>query len=266
MDIKQPLYLFFDLDGTVLVDHALPRVNLDAMLHAQAMGHKLILNTGRSRGGYKRVPQADAIPWDGMCFSAADITYEGRTISLTTVSEQDFMIWLDYCMEYRVRLAYCGREFLEFLDFTIYKTPMTEQQKQQHRDYGAELYRKNPLTNLSVHTVIPPETIPQSGLTPIQLSTYADLFPNGCNKGRVIEEFCRVLNVPIAQCVCFGDSQNDVDMFRICPTGICMKGAPEELASLAVYRAKGAYGVAEGLAHLLHFSLDEEKDDDGKGF
>ncbi|MBQ8719251.1 MAG: HAD family phosphatase, partial [Clostridia bacterium] len=259
MNIHSPLYLFFDLDGTVLVNHKLPPKNLAAMKRAQAMGHKLILNTGRSRGGYALVPEANAIPWDGMCFSASDIMYEGRDISHVTVSEKDFHIWLEYCMTYRVRLAYCGREWLEYLDFTVYSEPLTEAEKNKHRAYADELYAKNPLTNVSVHSVIPPETIPpESGITPIQLSTYADLFPAGSSKGKVIEDFCAALHVPIEQCVCFGDSANDVDMFRVCPTSYAMSYAPDELKRHATYVATGEYGVAEGLSHLLGFSLDEE--------
>ncbi len=258
MNIYSPLYLFFDLDGTVLVDGKLPAENLAAMRRAQQLGHKLILNTGRSRGGYAHVPQANAVPWDGMCFSASDINYEGRSLRLVTVSEQDFRIWLEYCMNHRVRLAYCGREWLEYLDFTIYKQPLTESEKDQHRAYAAALFRKNPLTNVSVHTVIPPDTIPESGLVPIQLSTYADLFPHGCHKGQVIRDFCAALDISPEQCVCFGDSANDVDMFRVCPTSCAMSYAPDELKALATYTATGAYGVAEGLCHLLNFSLDEE--------
>lgn len=258
MNIHSPLYLFFDLDGTVLVDGKLPDENLAAMKKAQAMGHKLILNTGRSRGGYARVPQANAVPWDGMCFSASDINYQGQNIRLVTVSEQDFNIWLEYCMEYRVRLAYCGRDWLEFLDFTTYEQPLSEEEKDKHRTYGAALYQKNPLTNVSVHAVIDPATIPpHSGIVPIQLSTYADLFPAGCNKGKVIEDFCEALGVPIEQCVCFGDSANDVDMFRVCRSSVAMANAPEALTSLATFVASGKCGVAQGLCHLLDFSLDE---------
>ncbi len=256
MNVQNPLYLFFDLDGTVLLDGKLPKQNLYAMRRAQQMGHKLILNTGRSRGGYARATQASVIPWDGMCFSAADINYQGNNISLNTIDEKDFYIWLDYCMEHRLRLAYCGREFLEFLDFSAYRCPMTEQQKQQAREHAAALYRQNTLTNFSVYAVIPPEQIPRSDLTPIQLSTYADVFPKGCNKGKVILDFCRATGASLEQCVCFGDSTNDIDMFRVCPTSVCMKGAPPELAALSTYQAKSDYGVAEALMHLLHFSSD----------
>lgn len=257
MNNQQTLYLFFDLDGTVLLNGKLPWQNLNAMQRAQQMGHKLILNTGRSRGSYTRVKQAALIPWDGLCFGAADINYQGNNLSLKTINEQDFHIWLDYCMEHRICLCYGGREYLEFLDFTSYAHPLTEDEKQKAREHAATLYRQNPLTNFSVQTVIPVETMPKSGLIPIQLSTYADVFPEGCNKGNVILDFCRATGASLEQCVCFGDSANDVDMFRVCPTSVCMKNAPPELTALATYHAKGDFGVAEGLMHLLQFSLDE---------
>ena len=251
MDKNKPLYLFFDLDGTVLIDYQLPQEHLDAMRWAQSLGHKLILNTGRSRGGYQRVPQADAVPWDGKCFSAAEISYENRLISLKTVSERDFLTWLEYCMDHRFRLAYCGREWLEFIEFDRYDKPLTTAERDKHRKEGLALFYANPLTNVSVHAMLDPTTFPESGLVPIQLPGYADLFPAGCSKGNVILDFCREMNVPIEQCVCFGDSPNDIDMFRVCPTGICMKWAPPSLSAHATYHAKTDFGVAEGLHYLL---------------
>lgn len=260
MDPRRVLYLIFDLDGTVLINYKLPPKNLAAMKYAKSMGHKLILNTGRSRGGYALVPEANAVPWDGMCFSASDITYHGYDLRHATVSEQDFRIWLEYCMTHRVRLAYCGQKWLENLDFSVCTAPLTEAEKDKHRAYAAELYGKNPLTNLSVYSVIPPESIPpESTITPIQLSTYADLFPAGCNKGKVIYDFCLEMGWPLKQCVCFGDSANDLDMFRVCPTSVAMSYAPEELKRHATYVAKSELGVAEGLCHLLGFTLDEDK-------
>lgn len=257
MNPSKPLYLFFDLDGTVLIDRKLPKLNLDAMRRAQRLGHKLILNTGRSRGSYARVASLTDVPWDGMCFGAADINVQGENISLKTIGEQDFLIWLDYCIEHRVCLCYGGRERLEFLDFSAYDHPLTADERHAAVKYATSLYRQDPLTNFSVQCVIPKGTMPESGLTPIQLSTYADVFPRGCNKGNVILEFCRATGAPLESCVCFGDSANDIDMFRVCPIGVCMKNAPPELAALATYRAQSDCGVAEGLAWLLGAAEDE---------
>ena len=58
------------------------------------------------------------------------------------------------------------------------------------------------------------------------------------------------MGVSLDQCVGFGDSSNDVDMLRVCPTGICMKNSPQALIDVATYHAKTENGVAEGL-HML---------------
>lgn len=43
--------LFIDIDGTLTGDsHIIPRRNIDAINAVRAMGHKVFINTGRSRG------------------------------------------------------------------------------------------------------------------------------------------------------------------------------------------------------------------------
>ena len=256
LDTTKPCYLFFDLDGTVLThDRRLEQETLDAMLRVQAMGHKLIMNTGRSRGGYMR-SNADAarvIPWDGTCFSASDIIFEGELLYENGVSLNDFTVWLEYCMEKRLDLWYCGRSYQQLFDFSKYASPMTETEREGWRQTAKTLFAENVLTNVSVMAVLDGDDLPESGLCICQLPTYADLFPAGCSKGEVVRIFCEKMGVSLDQCVGFGDSNNDVDMLRVCPTGVCMKNAPQTLIDVATYHAKTENGVAEGLRMLFDF-------------
>ncbi|MBQ8407851.1 MAG: HAD family phosphatase [Clostridia bacterium] len=253
MDTSKTCYLFFDLDGTVLGhDGSLAPETLDAMLRVQALGHKLILNTGRSQGGYmrKNASAGHMIPWDGKCFSASDIIFEGQLLYENGVSWQDFSTWLEYCMEKRMDLWYCGRKEQILLDFAQYKAPMTESEKTEWRKKAALIFHENVLTNVSIMGTLEQEGLPESGLSICQLPTYADLFPAGCNKGNVVRIFCEKTGVSLDQCVGFGDSSNDVDMLSVCPTGVCMKNSPQSLIDVATYHAKTENGVAEAL-HLL---------------
>ena len=128
MDTTKTCYLFFDLDGTVLTLRGrLEKETLDAMLAVQAMGHKLILNTGRSRGGYQLALEAHAIPWDGACFSSCDLFFEGRLLDENTVSRADLFAWLEYCMEQRIDIRYCGRQAQVLFDLSRYSAPLTEE-------------------------------------------------------------------------------------------------------------------------------------------
>ncbi|MBQ7347751.1 MAG: HAD family phosphatase [Clostridia bacterium] len=254
MDTTKTCYLFFDLDGTVLNhNYELTKENLDAMLKARSLGHKLILNTGRSRGGYllKNADAARVIPWDGTCFSSADITFEGNLLYENAVSKSDFEIWLEYCMEHRLDMSYCGREEQVLWEFGKYSEPMTEEQKNEWRKKSKIAFEQNILTNISIMGILDEETLPETGLSVYQLPTYADLFPAGCNKGSVVRTFCDKLGVSLEQCVGFGDSNNDVDMLIICPTGVCMLKSPQALIDVATYHAKTENGVAEGLHYLF---------------
>ena len=64
-------------------------------------------------------------------------------------------------------------------------------------------------------------------------------------------EYCRLTGTDPKDCVCFGDSGNDLGMFRVCGDGICMQNSPQELIELSSYPAKGEHGVAEGIDRLL---------------
>ena len=255
MDTAKTCYLFFDLDGTVIThDRKLPRENLDAMLRAQALGHKLILNTGRSQAGYMRTnaSAAHSIPWDGKCFSASDIFYEGRLLYENRVAWEDFSAWFEYCIEHRRDLWYCGRKDQVLFDFTKFCSPMTESEKAEWRLKAEREFEENVLTNISIMGVLDRE-LPQTGLGICQLPKYADLFPAGCDKGRVVLTFCEKMGVSLEQCVGFGDSSNDIDMLKVCPTAICMKDSPQALIDVATYHAKTENGVAEGINKLFGF-------------
>lgn len=254
MDTAKTCYLFFDLDGTVLThDKKLAQETLDAMLRVQALGHKLILNTGRSQGGYKlkNASAGHVIPWDGTCFSASDIIYEGKLLYECGVSWEDFSVWLEYCMKQRMDVWYCGRQEQVSFGFREYENPLTEKEKDEWRKKARLMFQENVLTNFSIMGILPKEGLPESGLSICQLPTYADLFPAGCNKGEIVRIFCEKTGASLDQCVGFGDSNNDVDMLKACPVGICMKNSPQTLIDVATYHAKTENGVAEGLNSLF---------------
>ena len=254
LDISKPCYLFFDLDGTVIThERKLPPENLDAMLRVQKLGHKLILNTGRSQAGYMRTnaSAAHVIPWDGMCFSASDIFYEGRLIYECGVAWDDFSVWFEYCMDNRLDVWYCGRKEQRLFDFTRFSSPMTESEKIEWRQKAESEFKENTLTNISIMGVLDGDDLPKSGLCICQLPRYADLFPASCDKGQVVRIFCEKIGASLDQCVGFGDSNNDIDMLKTCPTAVCMKDSPQSLIDVSTYHAKTENGVAEALHKLF---------------
>ena len=111
MDKKQTCYLFFDLDGTVYLKGGIPDENLQAMRAAQALGHKLILNTGRSRGNTLPTKAVFDVPWDGMIFGGgAEIRWGDEMLFRQTVPSEDCHAWLLYSLRQGRGITFGGSD------------------------------------------------------------------------------------------------------------------------------------------------------------
>ncbi len=251
MNKQKTCYLFFDLDGTVYLKKSIPDETLSAMRAAQALGHKLILNTGRSRGNTLPIERVFDVPWDGMIFGGgAEIRWKNELMFRQTVSSEICYAWLSFCMQNKYSITFGGSD--SRLTFDLKEDPSLTLDENRENCVAQldKMLADDHVTNLTVRAILQ-DDYPQTGMTVIQLSTYADIFAPDCNKGRAIKHFCDLTGASLEQCVGFGDSQNDLEMFRVCPTSVCMNTAPEELVALSTYQAKTDLGVAEGLRHLF---------------
>ena len=252
MDIKQPCYLFFDYDNTVLVDNKIADETNLAMEYARSLGHKLILCTGRSRGHLSRIPELSTIPWDGMIFGGADIFYNTFCLEEHISPRKDLLQWVKYSMRHRYRLILEGQYNLNDFRFENHPQPYTWQEKRELFQYIKQLTRTNPITKFSIFGAnLDLSDCPKTRMNYVVHPHYVEGFAPGCDKGVAIQHFCKHLNVSLEQCVAFGDSMNDAPMFRICPTSVSMSYAPEELVALSTYHAKEKLGVAEGIEYLF---------------
>ncbi len=263
--MKEKGCLFFDFDGTLTVIEdivtpdgkqtakpIIPQENFDALLEAKERGYQLFLCTGRAKGSLKnafaRYPLLKDIPWDGMICGASDMWYHGNRIAITYFSEEECMKWIDYSIKTKSEFHYNGTESWENLKFQMMDD---ENEIEAIKAQVREWLVTNPMTNCAVVPTVDFKFAPNSRATVINMPTYSDIFAEGCNKGIAIRKFCNLIGVPIEQTVCFGDSGNDIEMFRACPTSVCMACSPEELKALSAFVAKGKYGVAEGIRWLL---------------
>ncbi len=252
MDTQKPCYLFFDFDGTVYTNHIISDETVSALTAVQAMGHQLIVSTGRSYGEALLSPVLFEIPWDGFVWGAGDIRYKGRELFEATVPLSDAEQWMLYCMRHRYDLVYGGHDRCLIFRFREHSAPFSER---EISEYLATLHREsetNPLTKMTILQKPDARDLPKTEQNVI-LQHYADIFPKGCDKGNAIHRFCDGLGVPLVQCACFGDSLNDIAMFEVCSTGVCMKNSPDALIALATYHATTENGVAEGLRYLFGF-------------
>ncbi len=247
--------MFFDYDGTVFLKGRLPEENKRAMEAAQALGHQVILNTGRSWGGYDRSKaENQGIQWDGYIFGGSDINYRGERIREHHISRGTAIAWVRYAMEAKTWVALEGEERNVRIWFDREENDLTLYGEAYVWEKILSYLEQTAITKLSVGRLDGNAPVTTENL--VVHSTYAEVFPQGRDKGVAILEFCEHFGVKPEQCVCFGDSLNDLAMFETCTTSVCMSGAPEELKELATYCAKGEFGVAEGLKWLFGADLD----------
>lgn len=81
----------------------------------------------------------------------------------------------------------------------------------------------------------------------VNLYHYIEVMMKGCGKDVVIRKTCEYLGIDKKDAYCFGDSENDLGMFRETGTGIAMSHSPEALKKLAKYvTTSDLEGVTEG--------------------
>ena len=62
---------------------------------------------------------------------------------------------------------------------------------------------------------------------------YLEIAPPGASKGQALRKLCRMINVPLAHTLAFGDGRNDEQMLVLAGFGVAMANAPEELRRTA---------------------------------
>ena len=250
MDVKRIKYLFFDYDSTVRVDGEITPATLDAMKKAQEMGYKLILCTGRARGA--KTPDMDAIAWNGMIFGGCDIYFDGVWREEKILNEDEVRAWVEFSMRTRHFLAYEGQASILRIHFEEQEEDYTEEEIEEQTRKIIEQIPQNPVTKFSIiGTDFDPSTFPDTRMNPIIHAEYIEVFGEGCDKGKAILRFCRLMNASIEECACFGDSPNDYPMFTVCHVSIAMPWSPDVLKAASTYCATEKEGVKEGIEWIL---------------
>lgn len=248
MNTSKTCYLFLDYDGTVFLGgKSIPPETRDALAAVQRVGHQVILNTGRSRGF---APKDTGIPWDGVIFGGADYTYRGERHCEHRLDPEEAEAWYRSAIVRKYWVNVEGEERFYHVNFAKHEGDFSEEEIEDLMRQYREMLQGNPLTKLSVGArEINGE--PTAHLHAVDQQTYLELFPEGMDKGAILEEFCDRYGIDREQCIAFGDSRNDLAAFRFTPTSVSMKGSPEELEALATYRATTDLGVAEGIRHYF---------------
>ena len=236
--------LFFDIDGTILFNGEIPDENADALLQAKSRGHKLFINTGRSRGN---LPQSIlSLPvWTGFCCGGAYAEIDGTIVENKTMRFSVFKNILDYCEAHGCGCAVESVEGFHTFCTDRWKTPnMTKKEL-------IDLFPRIQVTKVTFDRVLT-DYNGLKGLAFTQFPNYTEAFLKGCGKAAIMQTIIDHLKTDRYHTVAFGDSYNDEDMLKFARISVVMAHAPEELKKHAnIATASSSTGVSEATRFLI---------------
>ena len=228
--------LFFDIDGTLWDRHNnIPESTFEAIRKARENGHKTFICSGRSRG-YITNPDLLGIGFDGIVSACGTmIEYQGREIFSRSIPTDIVEYTIDTVRRFGFRPILEGKEYLYI-----------EEREFKDDPYGRKLFselkdRRLPIDEMRGKWDINKLSCATDGCETREcfdlLSDYYDMIihnsaivemvPKGYNKGTGLIHACELIGADPAESVAFGDSVNDLDMFRAAGTAVAMGNGAE---------------------------------------
>ncbi len=237
-------YLFFDYDGTLTHNGVISEKNKEYLSKAQAAGHKIFLNTGRSKGN---VPDHvfQAIPFDGMICGAGYMEYEGKVLFEEHMPASVLEAGLEYASKHNCRVLYEGVEKLYSNEPNQWLLDIND-----HLPFSEKMR----ITNMTINRKLDSSDKDIFSLCKVvELPTYFEVMPKHVGKATGLKFIEDNLGVDHEDIIVFGDSENDVEMLKFAHTSVIMNHAPDFLSEYATLRTDSdENGVAEGLIKILN--------------
>ena len=260
--------VFFDADGTV--SHLIKGVpaSAEAAIHAlQAKGHLAFLCTGRSRALVDE--PLERIGFDGIIASAgAYLEKDGIVLYNQELSCEDARTVLDILrrtglvpvMEGKDYMYYDPEEYTNDVDWYAEDiTRILGRKFRTIRDNEDRMF----INKISAKAVAGSDVAAAvEGLKPWFTAIIhesegfaggtVEFVPNGYSKALGMAVACRLWDIPVEDTVCFGDSNNDLEMFSYAHTKVAMRNASPKLLEMADYVTEDMFhfGIRNGLRYL----------------
>ena len=258
--------LFLDIDDTLIArgqdlvsDSALEAINI-----CRDKGIKIIVATGR---GYylmqpdikERVKADYLITVNGSCINYGD----GSVMKSFPMQEKDYLRLIDICMERDYTFGFKFDDSLQvynhYEDFagryasgSILKEWISDNtaSRDYHITHGAPLGCFTYSPNCEMMEM--QDQFPDLKFVTAQRKFgSSECFDAGVNKGKTIRYLCDAIGITLDECMGFGDSDNDMEMIRMCGIGVAMGNATEELKAASDYITDGINddGIYNALKH-----------------
>ena len=245
----EPCLVFLDVDGTLLFRGEICGKDVEALRRLGAAGHKIFINSGRSRAVLPK-QLLDAVEFDGFVCGSTYVEYHGEVLHRVLVDDATVRAVCRYAKENGVRMllegethAYgvYGGAFHACVDIT------------DRLDTYLEEPSRMRVTKITFDRDLPPavaETF--SGIRVINFGGYSEAIVRGYDKAFGMRFLGEKLGIPRENTVAFGDSVNDTEMLAYAGKSVIMHSAPASLDRYATLRADADFGgVALGIEKIF---------------
>ena len=257
------MVVFFDIDGTIVDNETqiIPESTVEAIHLLRQNGHLPVVNTGRPYGQVDpRVRAMDFAGW--ICACGMEVILNGEYIRRDTLSPELCNFIIEKCKENRMLIqAETEKELFYDGDMTYTPAPLREADRLEKKGI-----RVIPYQSVEDRTFIKFVTheIPESNragfleaMEPyfdpiIHRGTMIEYIKKGNTKALGMELILKELHISKDQTFAIGDSENDLSMFAIAGTTICVGDGMEKLKENADYITDAVLsdGIYNGLKHF----------------
>jgi|GEM_PF-127456 len=238
------MLLCFDVDGTLLDSqtHRVPASAKEALRLLKARGHHIIVSTGRAYDSLKRTEIFAIAPWDGFVLNNGQMIMDAR----------------ENILEKHVMKVSSVRKTIDIADalnlaVTLKKDERLITRKPDEYVYATQRYFNNVIPPFGVYNnkddvyamviygpmgydYAPFMDIPGVRVAP-GVGCYADATIAGVSKATGCQSFMHRFGYE--DYVAFGDSQNDLEMFKYAKVAVCMGDGDPVALEAATYITDG---------------------------
>lgn len=226
--------IILDMDGTLLDSNQTVLESSKVILRKlKQIGKTIVIATGRCVESALQYLQADFV--DYLLASNGAIWYSMKEDKIIKRSNIESQRAIDLLCEYRDDISYLyimntkSNHFLNVEDANRYLQNNEAIMLSIHfihmqNDFLIHKIGKK-FSDLEIH-------IMQDSFSDYQ---WIDIVAKNNDKGKNIKELAKYLNIDIENTICFGDSLNDIEMFKVSKVSVAMGNALEEVKEVATH-------------------------------
>ena len=259
------MVVFFDIDGTIVDNETqiIPDSTVEAIRLLKQNGHIPVVNTGRPYGQVD--PRFLELGFDGwVCACGMELLLNGEFVYQDYPSKQLCDYIIEQCEKHNMLIqAETDKELYYNGERTYTPAPLREANRLAKKGIHVIPYQSVEDRRFIKFVTHETEESDRAGFLEatrayfdpmIHRGTMIEYSKRGNTRAKGMERLLQILNVPKEETFAIGDSENDLTMFAVAGTTICMGDGMEKLKEAATYITDSV--LEDGIFNALrHYGL-----------